>query len=452
MDFLSRNEYIATGAANQFQVSFPFLDRAHVVALRDGEPVAFTWLTNSMVQFAVNPTGKLSIQRRTPIAARMVNFQNTSYVRDLSLNKADTQLFYLCQELYDDTRELFALVKDLQDALAALEAALALLASRVTALEEALENYYTKAEIDDLLANLDVNLENYYTKSQVDNLLDGVEVDLSNYYTKPQVDQLLDNVEGQPGAKGDDGLSAYQVAVANGFPGTQAQWLASLKGPKGDDGADGVDGTNGTNGTNGKDGINGSGNIGGQVAFGTATSAPASGTWVVPPNVFRIHVRMCGGGASAGKPSSGLSGGGGGGAYTEAVLPVTPGQTLHYGVGAGAPVTTTVGDGGNGGGTTLSAGGSWSLAAAGGHGGSLSGGYGSGGGTTNQTGGFLVHNYVGGFGGFASSTRPGAGGSTALNGSQVTVGTGSFPGGGGAGTDSVANAPAGANGIIIIDY
>jgi hypothetical protein len=36
------------------------------------------------------------------------------------------------------------------------------------------------------------------------------------------------------GPKGDPGLSAYQVAVKNGFVGTEAQWLASLKGPKGD--------------------------------------------------------------------------------------------------------------------------------------------------------------------------------------------------------------------------
>jgi len=34
--------------------------------------------------------------------------------------------------------------------------------------------------------------------------------------------------------KGDKGLSAYEVAVENGFVGTEAEWLASLKGPKGD--------------------------------------------------------------------------------------------------------------------------------------------------------------------------------------------------------------------------
>jgi hypothetical protein len=38
------------------------------------------------------------------------------------------------------------------------------------------------------------------------------------------------------GDKGDPGLSAYQVAVANGFVGTEAQWLASLEGTDGEDG------------------------------------------------------------------------------------------------------------------------------------------------------------------------------------------------------------------------
>ena len=34
------------------------------------------------------------------------------------------------------------------------------------------------------------------------------------------------------------GKSAYELAVANGFSGTEQEWLASLKGAKGQDGAD----------------------------------------------------------------------------------------------------------------------------------------------------------------------------------------------------------------------
>ena len=44
------------------------------------------------------------------------------------------------------------------------------------------------------------------------------------------------------GEKGQNGLSAYEVAVDNGFIGTKQQWLESLRG------ASGQDGKNGTNG------------------------------------------------------------------------------------------------------------------------------------------------------------------------------------------------------------
>ena len=44
---------------------------------------------------------------------------------------------------------------------------------------------------------------------------------------------------GLKGDTGDDGLSAYQVAVINGYKGSQTEWLASLVGAKGDTGEKG---------------------------------------------------------------------------------------------------------------------------------------------------------------------------------------------------------------------
>lgn len=46
-------------------------------------------------------------------------------------------------------------------------------------------------------------------------------------------------VPGGDGPAGPEGLSAYEVAVANGFVGTEAQWLASLEGPQGEPGLSG---------------------------------------------------------------------------------------------------------------------------------------------------------------------------------------------------------------------
>lgn len=62
----------------------------------------------------------------------------------------------------------------------------------------------------------------------------------------------LDAVEGVPGADGQDGadgLSAYQLAVQEGFVGTLTEYLASLKGADGADGADGKDGADGAGAT-----------------------------------------------------------------------------------------------------------------------------------------------------------------------------------------------------------
>ncbi len=47
------------------------------------------------------------------------------------------------------------------------------------------------------------------------------------------------------GKDGENGLSAYELAVQNGFTGTLTEWLESLKG------ADGINGTNGKDGKNG---------------------------------------------------------------------------------------------------------------------------------------------------------------------------------------------------------
>ena len=92
--------------------------------------------------------------------------------------------------------------------------------------------------------------------------------------------------QGDPGNDGTDGKSAYEIAVKNGFTGTETEWLASLKGDTGNDGKNGAAGTsctakvvskndnsgveiscnktiidtiwNGQNGTNGKNGEPGS--------------------------------------------------------------------------------------------------------------------------------------------------------------------------------------------------
>lgn len=64
-------------------------------------------------------------------------------------------------------------------------------------------------------------------------------------------------VDGQDGRDGQDGLSAYEVAVGGGFEGTEAEWLASLKGEPGQDGLPGRDGEQGVPGERGEQGVPG---------------------------------------------------------------------------------------------------------------------------------------------------------------------------------------------------
>ena len=51
-----------------------------------------------------------------------------------------------------------------------------------------------------------------------------------------------------------DGYSAYEIALNNGFVGTEEEWLASLKGEPGVAGANGKDGNAGKDGRDGADG------------------------------------------------------------------------------------------------------------------------------------------------------------------------------------------------------
>lgn len=75
---------------------------------------------------------------------------------------------------------------------------------------------------------------------------------------------------------GADGASAYEIAVANGFEGSEEQWLASLVGATGATGEQGVQGEKGDKGDKGETGAAGaSGQNGTTVIVGTTTTGNA---------------------------------------------------------------------------------------------------------------------------------------------------------------------------------
>lgn len=90
-----------------------------------------------------------------------------------------------------------------------------------------------------------------------------------------EIEQSIENIELTPGA---DGLSAYEVAQENGFTGTKAQWLASLVGPRGDTGATGPAGPTGPAGADGAAGSPGANGANGASAYEIAVANGYSGT------------------------------------------------------------------------------------------------------------------------------------------------------------------------------
>lgn len=124
-------------------------------------------------------------------------------------------------------------------------------------------NYYGKIEeADTLIGNMGVGVDYYKGETGAQGIpgKDGKDgktpIKGVDYYTDEEIDAIKDEIaqKVQVGAKGEDGKSAYQIAVDEGFEGSEADWLASLKGTDGRNGIDGINGTNGKDGTNGVDG------------------------------------------------------------------------------------------------------------------------------------------------------------------------------------------------------
>ena len=89
---------------------------------------------------------------------------------------------------------------------------------------------------------------------------DGNKVLSTNDFTnelKTKLEGLKQGLDGNHGAKGERGYSAYEIAQQNGYTGTKEEWLASLKGQKGDQGNPGARGVEGPRGIPGVNGLPG---------------------------------------------------------------------------------------------------------------------------------------------------------------------------------------------------
>lgn len=134
-------------------------------------------------------------------------------------------------------------------------------------------------------------LESHVTPSMYEQIIDkirsietgGIDPAVVEEMVADYIAEYGSGLKGDKGDTGETGESAYEIALANGFEGTESQWLASLKGEKGDTGNTGATGasayeiavSNGFNGTEsewlaslkGENGTNGTNGINGKSAY-----------------------------------------------------------------------------------------------------------------------------------------------------------------------------------------
>lgn len=118
-------------------------------------------------------------------------------------------------------------------------------------------SYTTNLEIqDEIIGKMGLGVDYYKGEQGIPGKDGKTPVKGVDYFTDAEITEIKDEIAEkiQVGAKGEDGKSAYQLAVEAGYEGSEADWLASLKGT---DGRNGIDGINGTNGKDGKTPVKG---------------------------------------------------------------------------------------------------------------------------------------------------------------------------------------------------
>ena len=103
-------------------------------------------------------------------------------------------------------------------------------------------------KLDEKAAGLQNEKDGFSPKVRAEQMKSGVVITIVD--ADGETSATLHN--GANGEKGTDGKSAYQIAVEQGYQGSESDWLSSLKGDKGDKGNTGAKGNPGQDGAEGK--------------------------------------------------------------------------------------------------------------------------------------------------------------------------------------------------------
>jgi Phage T7 tail fibre protein len=95
--------FVGDGSTTNFNLTFPYIDKADVSVTLDGVVTAFTWVSTSVVQVSTAPAvgAAVVVRRTTPKDARLVDFKNASILDEAVLDLDSTQSFYISQEAFD---------------------------------------------------------------------------------------------------------------------------------------------------------------------------------------------------------------------------------------------------------------------------------------------------------------------------------------------------------------
>ena len=103
-------------------------------------------------------------------------------------------------------------------------------------------------KLDEKAAGLQNGKDGFSPKVKAEQMKSGVVITIVD--ADGETSATLHN--GANGEKGTDGKSAYQIALEQGYQGSESDWLSSLKGDKGDKGNTGAKGNPGQDGAEGK--------------------------------------------------------------------------------------------------------------------------------------------------------------------------------------------------------
>ena len=108
-------------------------------------------------------------------------------------------------------------------------------------------------KLDEKAAGLQNGKDGFSPKVRAEQMKSGVVITIVD--ADGETSATLHN--GANGEKGTDGKSAYQIAVEQGYQGSESDWLSSLKGDKGEKGDTGLQGERGEKGETGQQGEQG---------------------------------------------------------------------------------------------------------------------------------------------------------------------------------------------------